>query len=412
MAQVEAKHREEKAIAYVVPEDGAEVDFKVAMGPAPRVVGLGQEIEDALNGDLYLPNDQGEADVGDVLNYVHIPQGAPFRAVTGDVLTTIAAGVQENLPGLKDHTKNLVWALRVLSWRAGLLFPHKEPSALKCRYNEAKYVPRDTFNLRAEIPWLKVDTLRSVGMHFTNIVCLVAYMFRWKGHHYRNTFGEIYAAKSRKIPNLPADLIAEDEWEHVATRGLHAIAPMVLDNFWKESVVNGTCARPLALRFNVPCAGTAAYYTIYAGLADAQLLARDALDLHDDLVQELRALVEDLLAHRWKGGINRNFYGGDALPPDRPEARYGVLAAIVHGINTTEENGTELGQAASLKRTARNAPFATNMWRAAASSAYRAFGREKVQNALGLRLAASVMRINLADQPVGGGAHVQLLENE
>ncbi len=95
---------------------------------------------------------------------------------------------------------------------------------------------------------------------FTNIVCLIAYQFHSKGHHFLDSYQENYDKLCGKIKGDSAPLRAT--WAQISNVALHAIPPIILDKFWEYSVQTSRCAPSLQLRWEVPAAGNVAIYTI------------------------------------------------------------------------------------------------------------------------------------------------------
>lgn len=102
-------------------------------------------------------------------------------------------------------------------------------------------------------------------------------------------------------------------WEQISTIGLHCITPLVLDQYWRYCAAQGRIAAPLALRIDVPAAGTAAIYALRVGWEDAQSAYGLLLKDHEDTFERLVRQVDFCKAHRWNHGINSCYYGSDNL---------------------------------------------------------------------------------------------------
>jgi len=341
----------------------------------------------ALNGDLYVPNDEGEQDIGNTKNYVTIPKEFPDIIDIGHI-EQIAAEVHDQDPSLDPKMKNLILACRLGAWRLGLLKPKDAPSSHNCRYNESSmgiYV-KQTGN---DISWVSDDILKEVMPAVSNIFCLVAYIFRWKGHHYKSEFDSVYSAKWAKCRNVRDDLIPAAAWEHIAVRGCHAVYPDVLDNFWADCMNNGLCARPLSIRYTVPAAGTASFFSMYAGLHEFRQLFPNQAEKMVKLIEKLENVVDDLRINRWKGGINRKFYNAPILLAR--ESDFSALAAAIKGLNTPDGAATDLGSSESLTRVSKSAALSTKIWRSVANGVIRAAESSAIQKQLGISAVSSIV---------------------
>jgi len=341
----------------------------------------------ALNGDLYVPNDEGEMDAGNDLNVVTIHTDKVDVLLDNDI-EMIAHEVHDQDPALSSINKNYVLASRISAWKLGLLKPNDASSTHHCRYTEVikgKYRPE----ANTDVTWIDYQLLGELLPVMTNVICLVAYIFRWKGHHYKKEYESVYAAKWAKCRNVREDLIRSDGWEFIATRGLHAIFPDDLDNFWLQSVAEGKCARPLAIRMTVPAAGTASFFAMYAGLGEFKQLFPNQASKMKKMIESLEAVVEDLRINRWKGGINRKFYDAGILLVR--ENDFSALAAAIKGLNTPDGAATDLGASESLTRVAKSAALSTKIWKSVANGVIRAAESTAIQKQLGLSAVTSIV---------------------
>lgn len=67
---------------------------------------------------------------------------------------------------------------------------------------------------------------------YYNIVCMVAYVIRCRGHHYMDSYDEIYDRLWEKCAQDMNGDLRTATWQHTATIGLHAIPLSVLEFFW------------------------------------------------------------------------------------------------------------------------------------------------------------------------------------
>ena len=108
----------------------------------------------------------------------------------------------------------------------------------------------------------------------------MALVFKRKGHHYITgpDYQEEYARIWTKV--YSGTKAFQASWEHMVTIGLHAIPSIVLDKYYVSCAL-----KPLSLRVNVPCAGTATIFALLVGWEDAQsaygLLLREHEETHE-----------------------------------------------------------------------------------------------------------------------------------
>mmetsp|Transcript_39062 Transcript_39062/g.75759 ORF Transcript_39062/g.75759 Transcript_39062/m.75759 type:complete len:416 (+) Transcript_39062:73-1320(+) len=371
-----------------------------------------------FNGDLHVSNDSGEANQGNAQNYVTIP-GKPTddsKVIFKEkVICKLAEQVHDQKPLASNREKNLVLAIRSAAWRMGLLIPKGKENDYKkgTRYNECKemsqantdacYETKEELKRLHELKgdgaaaaitaavsagiaenkydWLDEDLQSRIEDQATNILCLIAYVFRARGHHYTEDIKGVYADKWEKNRNADNDLIKESDWQIIATRGAHAILPTKLDEFYLASAAENKCCRAYMIRVNVPCAGTAFYFALLAGLDEVRLIYGKHLGKFEGDIKKLKDICDDLSTKRWKGGINRIYYGGEAY--NGKESTFAALAAVVFGTNSAEEVESELKNAKSLERVAKNAPLAMAAYRAYASGFYNMLQTSEGQAYLG-----------------------------
>lgn len=217
----------------------------------------------------------------------------------------------------------------------------------------------------------KVDHLTH---NFSNYVCLLAYMFRAKGHHYvtaadyEESYTRLWAKISAQVNPLTSS------WAQRYTIGLHAIMPDVLDVFWLWCARLSRIAAPLVLRTGVPAAGTAAPFALLVGWDDARNAYGRLLQADDGLYQALVTVVDSCRQHRWRHGINARYYGEDAsrlqLQPFTP------MAATIAGVYESVAEGATLLDSKSLQREARGSPLQRDIAGLAARALRGAFIKE------------------------------------
>jgi hypothetical protein len=144
-------------------------------------------------------------------------------------------------------------------------------------------------------------------------------------------------------------------WKVIAHDALHAIFPVVLDNYWQKVVTDGMVAGALAKRFDSAPAGVAAIRAVYTGSQDLCMAIpgmRDRFKSHFDKLDEM---IDNMRVNRWAGSINRRYYGAGRL--DFDEHEFGAIASVVyHALNTFAADSPLL-KSNALKRVKDNAPI-------------------------------------------------------
>lgn len=311
------------------------------------------------------------------------------RITPNQVVNYLASEVEDQVPNFTVREKNLILACRVGAYKLGLLRPGADPNQYYVHYNEARILKATPTLLAIAAPgWVDWDLLIKLGKQATNLICLCAYIFRWRGHHFKDEYENDVKLKWHKNTNAEALQLTGKELGKALTYGLHAIFPIVLDDFWLDSAENGRCCRPFAIRINVPCAGTAAYFSIYAGVDEAKMLMGSGMSQYKDKVDALDALVNDLLDNRWKGGVNRNFYNA---PENKvTETTFSTIAAAVQGINTVEDSVTDLGKSKSLERVSKSSPVVNTIFRSITAGIYRKAANMDMQGNMGEKALARI----------------------
>lgn len=158
-----------------------------------------------------------------------------------------------------------------------------------------------------------------------DMVCMIAYFFRVRGHHWTQEMEARYSAVWRKA-QYDEDNVGLD-WQFVAHNAFHAIFPDDLDRIWIRAVNEEICAGALIKRIHSKPAGVAGISAMNAGVADLRMIVPRALDYAEAAVEHLDALNVIVDQHRWAGSVNRRFYGGPQVAVD--ETKLSALAAII-----------------------------------------------------------------------------------
>jgi len=185
------------------------------------------------------------------------------------------------------------------------------------------------------------------------LVTIMGYMFRARGHHYKPEFEPTYIRLMAKVGIAPTDLgctIAQ-----LFTLGLHCIPPLILDEYWLWCVQNGKTSGALCKRYNCAPAGSAGLYAIRIGLNDLIAVMPVIGERYHDTIQNFEAFMDTLANNRWVGSINHNFYGVARQEID--ETTLYALASIIFSAYEAFSPGVPLTKSLSLKRFAENAPL-------------------------------------------------------
>lgn len=189
--------------------------------------------------------------------------------------------------------------------------------------------------------------------NFTDLVCIVAFVFRVRGHHWTPELNELYNrvwVKTR-LPGLPNPLT----WEHVARQSFHAIYPTILDQFWRNEIAEGHVNGALALRYNSAAAGTAGPIVVLQGVRDLEMIAPGIRGRLQEANDALTQFMNEIQNHRFNGSINARYYGAERLRFD--ERRIAAIAATVLACLEGLTDRAPLAQSPALRRIANGAPI-------------------------------------------------------
>jgi len=245
--------------------------------------------------------------------------------------------------------------LRMLVVREGLVDPNAIPNSHHARYNLARFAQQnqDDQPPAANPDGADANWMRNARLKFTNMVCITAYFFRVRGHHFQDSFEDRFKGVWRKC------LYNEDEpglrWEFIARDALHAIFPDDLDDYWVTSAENSACAGALVKRVESAPAGVAGVAALRRGLDDITMILPKVVELVPDAIIHLKQVEDKIAAHRWNGSVNRRFYGAEVVRVD--ESRLGSLAAVIIAALEQFAGNNPLSRSNALKRIAANAPL-------------------------------------------------------
>lgn len=327
-----------------------------------------------INGSNYLGLEEGETLKKHGAYTVGFPPDIPSanNPLDKTELTVAQAlsflSVNASICRILDPTMTVLTALviayhRLLAVVAGLISPHFRPDDYFTEYVEATTITVEQRNKTmadaravAEVevrnqltPQIKADIRKT----FTDRVCLVAFVFRARGHHWMNTIDDLFNrvwSKTRHAANT-----LHITWSQISRDALHAIYPVILDRFWTESVRQGHCNGALAKRVDVAPAGFAGPHVLMQGLTDLLMIAPGISNRVVDAVAYLRTLLAFANGHRYNGSVNARYYG--ALRGSVDEKRLGAIAATILAALENLTDNAPLGESPALKRIANNAPI-------------------------------------------------------
>lgn len=333
--------------------------------------------EDDLNGECFIVGAEGEAEVRSNTNVVVFREGmvvaqdATVGQVAGITDADTQAFIYANIAYLVGQGRPIEVAAKVayvrfLAYRSGIISPDFTTASHHVRYNHSEWRSVDEYNRllamfsgegnvanrNAVTGALSVETRTIIRKNFTDYVCCVAYIFRVRGHHYRDDFQDRYTTLWARCLKGPGDLVLD--WEHIATDALHAIMPDVLDGFWQSAVENARCAGTLIKRFDSAPAGCAGVSALSRGLEDVVMLFPGVPERVPDAYEAYKGMMSTLKGSRWGGSVNARFYGVPRIRVD--ESKIGALASVVMGIYNQLASDSKLRDSPALKRLAEIAP--------------------------------------------------------
>lgn len=333
---------------------------------------IGQE---DLNGECFILGAEGEVEEliekNEVIFSPHMPAASaggerkPVQFANDQANEFLAVNIAHSVAaGRTPRDAAVVAYVRMLAARNGLISPDFSPAAHNVRYNHAIRVSaarRDAllgkFNTDAglkdaALAALSNDVRVRCRKYFSDIVCCVAYIFRVRGHHYRDDIQEKYSTLWNRCLHRDADLPAS--WELLATDALHAVMPDVLDEYWQDCANNARCAGALIKRLDSAPAGVAGVLALQRGLDDVRMLFPGVVNQVPEAYDEFQHVVHQLHNSRWGGSINCRFYGVPRIRVN--EGRIGALASVVMGIYEQLAPESQLRNSMALRRLAQIAP--------------------------------------------------------
>ncbi|KAI9309809.1 hypothetical protein BX666DRAFT_1882777 [Dichotomocladium elegans] len=319
--------------------------------------------DDNVNGECFMTREVGEVESIEAHSVIYIPSEMATAEQPGEViqkfLTINYVYAKAANPNIPDAQVCKIAYLRFLCVKNGLVSPRFNTANYHVKYNECVFYNNElqqenlVHGLGVINQNLNQQILTYLRRNFSNIVCCVAYMFRVRGHHYvedmETRYNDLWNHCLKKNEELGV------KWEYIAHNAVHAIFPIVLDNFWKECVQTNKIAGTLIKRFDSAPAGIASVHALFTGAMDLALVLPSLKTRFADLYQELAQLIDYLKANRWAGSVNRNMYGANQV--DFNEAMFAPLASIIIAALAQFNQNSPLNKSAALNRIAAAAPI-------------------------------------------------------
>lgn len=328
---------------------------------------------DILNGDNWVGPKEGETLEAREANIIFIPHGmqtanAPLQTleITQEQMRAFMRLNIRHLmhlrgafqPPLSDNQICILAYLKLLVVKNGLASRHFDPAAYHVDYTEVvgeDHLGHDVEDLPEGfrlVDHLSAANQRLISESFADRVCLTAFVFRGRGHHYLDSYEELYGRvweKCRWAPN-----VLQIPFKYQATIGLHAIYPMILDQFWKHCVDESLCNGALIKRFDVAPAGIAGPKVLAAGLEDIQMVAPGLKERLREAIDYLEGVIAQTREHRFAGSVNARYYGAPRIRVE--EQKLSAIAATIKASVDGLAEDAPIARSAALQRIARGAP--------------------------------------------------------
>lgn len=194
---------------------------------------------------------------------------------------------------------------------------------------------------------------KAINRMFVNMVCLLAYIFRIRGHHYKADFAPKIEKMWDKTPHAGKEKFAS--FQHIFTYGLHAIFPSILDQFWLSACDGGWCDDIFIIRRSVYAAGTSVFAIVRQGITDLKLVLPKLNKLLADNIHYIDETCNRLDQNRWDHSINARYYGANT---DRlNETPIGIVASLIKSCVEALVSDNPLLSSKALTRAANLAPL-------------------------------------------------------
>jgi hypothetical protein len=333
--------------------------------------------QDDIAGDCFVAGSEGEKEEEITANEVWFPHTAPVGPVDQPGTQVLFNPVEihgfiwvnyEHLvaAGIERRVAVKIAYIRFLAARHNLMNPGFDTAGHHVRYNDAKRLTEaDTLaaqqrsrgegavNFEADMKSeLTVEWKKRTRLQFVDLVCSVAYVFRVRGHHWRPDLQDRYVSLWANCLHNQQDMPVP--WVNVATHGLHAIMPDVLDEFWANCCNAEKCAGTLIKRWNSAPAGVAGVYALKKGLDDVLTIFPGVQTRIPESFQRFNELYARVTRERWGGSINSRYYGAPRIRVNDDEI--GALASVVKSMYSRLSPESRLNDSPALARLAELAP--------------------------------------------------------
>jgi hypothetical protein len=327
-----------------------------------------------LNGTHYLGTQEGETLSRNTANVVVFPHGCPFARnpfeevvfdadQARDFLRVNVTNLMDEVNALTIHDASVISYHKLLAVKHGLVSPAFLPANFHVIYSEAgqmtdpdtvaKLAHGGTKTSREITDSLTAQDMQDIRETFTDRVCLVAFVFRSRGHHFVPAYQELYQRIWTKCRYANGKL--KITFEHMATFALHAVFPIILDDFWTNALANFQCNGALAKRYDGAPAGMAGPAVLKQGIEDLMMIAPGIAGRLEDGLTYIKELEVEATGNRYHGSVNARYYGAKRIVVD--EKRLGAIAATIKAAIDALAPDAPIGQSAALARIANNAPL-------------------------------------------------------
>lgn len=341
---------------------------------------------DDYNGEIFQLGGEGEIETEDASQICWVSVARPANWVAGTVMPGVAHAARgaseiwlnecftlnvENLVAIVDPVTGarligdaivqVIAYIRMILIRQGWVNEANKDAGLM--YNLCRVAGAAPVAIVA--PTITVPVRGVLRGKIMDLVCMCAYFFRIRGHHYQDDFEARLTAVWRKAQH------AEDNigvpWIYVMRHALHAIQPLKLDEIWLTAARDTTCAGTLQKRISSRPAGAANVAALRRGVDDLMAVMPKIGERLEEAIANLEAHELLLDAHRWNGSVNHRFYGTARIPMD--EGRFGAMASIIYGALQAFCPTAPLARSIALHRMADNAPITGSLMVTAIASA-------------------------------------------
>jgi hypothetical protein len=167
-----------------------------------------------------------------------------------------------------------------------------------------------------------------VNNRVTDIICLVAYVFRSRGHHYLDDLEAVYSRMWGNVCRPPVDLALT--WAQIARLVAHAVPPIVKDDYWLAATAAGACDGALVKRINCAAAGQAEMINVLTAWNDLQGVLGELRPRFIAIETELADLSATFADRTWDHSVNHKYYGSQVGPSNVKQCA--MIAAVLIGL--------------------------------------------------------------------------------